>query len=263
MKLALAELQSLIQRGILAGEGDALTLVRAPPRDTAAVMFGVYQNAYTLRLVEFLENDFEKLRLFMGEERFGAMARDYVTAHHSRTANARWYAHHLPAFLSTDPRYCAELALHDLSTLEQATNDAFDAADAPALSLADLAAVDRASIAAAVFSFASSVFRVSTKTSVADVWASLAPERPVPEVHELDAPAQIIVWRQNETSRFRTMTAEEAMAFDEAKSGVPFGVICEMIAMMDDQNGAAIRAASYLRSWIESGMICGIETYLS
>jgi hypothetical protein len=48
------------------------------------------------------------------------------------------------------------------------------------------------------------------------------------------------------------------MALDAMRDGVPFGVLCEMIAMMADPDSAAMRAATYLRSWIDSGIIAGI-----
>jgi hypothetical protein len=259
MSASLAEVQALFQRGILDGDDTAMTLVRRPPRDSSEVMFGVYRNAYSLRLVEFLQNDFEKLSIYMGQDRFGAMSRDYVKAHRSDTPNARWYSRHLPEFLASDPRYRDEPQLRDLAELERAVNDAFDAPNSPTVSLGELALIGAECIAMARFQASPSVRRLSVTTTVADMWPALLADAPVPAAQMLDAAAEILVWRQNESSHFRVIDSEEAMAFDEMRNGVPFGVLCEMIAVMGDPDSAALRAAGYLRSWIESTIIAAIE----
>jgi hypothetical protein len=222
-------------------------------------MFGVYRNAYVMRLVEFLQSDFEKLRLLMGEQRFGIMARDYIAAHPSGTPNARWYSRHLPRFLAGDPRYNGEPALRDMAELERAINDAFDAEDAPRFFLADLGKIDPGRIASARFATAPSVIRLSVTTTVAEAWPLLVEGAQAPAIRSLDSPAEILVWRQDESSRFRALQAEERMAFDAMRSGVPFGVLCEMIAVMDDPENAASRAAGYLRGWIETGILTAVN----
>ncbi len=56
---------------------------------------------------------------------------------------------------------------------------------------------------------------------------------------------------------FRELPAEEAMMWDEAANGIPFGVLCEMLATYDDPDGAAARGAGYLHGWITSGKFDG------
>lgn len=258
MTLRLADVQALVQQAIIANDDAPAGLVRRPPRDTAETMFGVYCNAYALRLTEFLRNDFEKLRLLMGPDRFDAMARDYIAAHVSDTPNARWYSRHLPQFLGSDPRYCRDRSLRDMAALEQAINDVFDAEDGPRIKLADLAEIDAGHAASACFTVAASVIRLSVMTAVAEAWPCLADESAVPPIGTLEKPAELLVWRQEDSSRFRVLDPEETMAFDSVRSGVPFGVLCEMIAMMDDPENAASRAAGYLRNWIESGLLSAI-----
>lgn len=255
----LSELQALFQRAVVDGDDTVTGLFKPPPRDTPVIRLGVYRNAYVLRLVEFLENDFEKLHLFMGHDPFVQMARDYVASHPSDHPNARWYSRRLATFLMNDPRYSADLALGELAALELAVNDAFDAEDRPVVTLQDLASISPDKFAAARFTASPSVRRLTVTTNVAELWPLLQSEgAELPSSAALDVPAEFVVWRQDETSHFRQITAEEAMAIDEMRNGVPFGVLCEMIAMMDDPDGAAMRAAGYLRNWIDSGIIAGI-----
>ena len=43
--------------------------------------------------------------------------------------------------------------------------------------------------------------------------------------------------------------------WDEAANGIPFGVLCEMLATYDDPDGAAARGAGYLHGWITAGIL--------
>ena len=53
------------------------------------------------------------------------------------------------------------------------------------------------------------------------------------------------------TARFRTLSPEEAMMWDEACAGTRFGVLCEMVATYGGEEGADFRAASYLKDWVD------------
>ena len=49
------------------------------------------------------------------------------------------------------------------------------------------------------------------------------------------------------------------MMWDEAANGIPFGVLCEMLATYDDPDGAAARGAGYLHGWITSGILTAVS----
>jgi hypothetical protein len=49
------------------------------------------------------------------------------------------------------------------------------------------------------------------------------------------------------------------MMWDEAGGGIPFGVLCEMLATYDDPDGAAARGATYLHGWITSGILTAVS----
>jgi hypothetical protein len=76
----------------------------------------------------------------------------------------------------------------------------------------------------------------------------------------LDEPTRILVWRQDNTPLFRELPPEEAMMWDEAARGVPFGVLCSMLATYDDPDNAAARGAGYLHGWVTGGCLSGVST---
>jgi hypothetical protein len=53
----------------------------------------------------------------------------------------------------------------------------------------------------------------------------------------------------------RALSPEEAMMWDEAAKGVPFGRLCELAAVYDDPDTAPLRAAQHLKGWIGSGAL--------
>src|SRR3978361_1991584 len=107
-------------------------------RDT---LFGVYRYAYGSRLVDAMRNDHELLHLYLGDEMFDEMGHAYVKARPSEHPNLRWFSQGLPDFLKSAEPYSNHPVLSDLAALEKTLNDAFDAADAPVLQVADLAGV--------------------------------------------------------------------------------------------------------------------------
>lgn len=252
---SLKELQDRFQAGILAGDDTILGDVRDSAREHRGVLFGVYRNAYVARLVEILGNDYERLHAYLGDEGFTKLARGYVAAHPSDQRNARWYGRHLPRFAKETPPFAAHPEIAEIAALEKALDDAFDGPDAPPLTVADLAAIPPEDWPQLTFAPHPTVVRLQTATNAADIWSALKDGGAPPAPARLPEPGAIVVWRQELMARFRPLGAEEAMMWNEAAKGVRFGVLCEMVAAFGGEDEAELRAATYLKSWIEAGML--------
>src|SRR5436305_540471 len=94
-------------------------------------------------------------------------------------------------------------------------------------------------------------------TNAAAIWLALKNDETPPQ--PCDETAKLLVWRQDVTPMFRQIAAEEAMMWDEAADGIPFGVLCTMLATYDDGDGAAARGAGYLHGWVSSGLLTGVS----
>ena len=101
--------------------------------------------------------------------------------------------------------------------------------------------------------------RLTFATNAAAIWSALKNETAPPKPAQLPEPQAIIVWRQEFTARFRPLSTEEAMMWDEAVNGVRFGVLCEMVATFAGEDDAELRAASYLKGWVDTGMLAGFQ----
>lgn len=254
---SLKELQERFQAGILAGDDTILGDVKDSAREQRTVLFGVYRHAYVARLVEILGNDYEQLHTYLGDEGFAKLAQAYVTAHPSDQRNARWYGRHLPRFAKETSPFAGHPEIAELAALEKALEDAFDGPDATPLTIGDLAAVPPEDWPRLSFAPHPTVIRLRFTTNAADIWSALKEETASPTPTRLPELLALIVWRQSLMARFRPLDAEEAMMWNEAAKGVPFGALCEMVATFGGEDQAELRAATYLKSWIDAGMLTG------
>jgi hypothetical protein len=104
----------------------------------------IYNRQYWFRLYSSFEEDFPGLKAVLGTTRFERLMRDYLTDCPSQSFTLRNLGSHLESWLLTHPEYLEprfQLAL-DMSRLEWAHIEAFDAAENLLLDADDLAAIN-------------------------------------------------------------------------------------------------------------------------
>lgn len=254
-----ARQQADFQRGILAGDDAVLAEILDSDKEKRATLFGVYRYAYGSRLVEALRNDHELLHVYLGDEMFDEMGHAYVKARPSEHPNLRWFSQRLPEFLRANAPYSGYPVLGDLAALEKALNDAFDGTDGAVLTIADVAKFAPEVWNGLTFTAHPTAARLDLTTNAPAIWRALKNDETPPDAVISDEPTRILVWRQENTPMFRELPAEEAMMWDEAAKGIPFGVLCSMLATYDDPDNAAGRGASYLHGWVTSSCLSGVS----
>lgn len=256
--LSLSDIQDRLQRAILDGDDAILDLICDNSRTSRDTLFGVYRNAYAARLVDVLGSEYPLMRKYVGEAEFETLARRYIAAHPSRTQNARWFGAKLPAFLLAE---AAQLEIIELATIEKAVSDAFDAADAPVISVADLAQFPPDVWGQLRFKLHPSVAVLDLVSNALAVWTALKDDEDLPELPAHPVARCVVVWRQDVTPRVREMGAEERMMWIEAGRGARFDALCEMAATFDDPDTASMRAAGYLQGWLLSEMLTSVSAF--
>jgi Putative DNA-binding domain len=256
----LREIQDSFQRGILAGDDAILGEVKDSDKEQRKVLFGVYRNAYTARLAEIVGEDYEQLHAYLGDQAFARLVKAYIAANPSDQRNARWFGRHLPAFVRNDATFAKHREVVEIAELEKALTDAFDGPDAEPLGIEALAAIAADDWPRLVFVPQPTTIRLTFATNAADILSALKSEAAPPKPLHLPEPQAILVWRQDFMSRFRPLSTEEAMMWDEAAKGVRFGVLCEMVATFAGEDDAELRAATYLKGWVDMGMLAGCRT---
>lgn len=257
---SLKDLLDRFQRGLLAGDDAVLAEIKDGERENRTILFGVYRNAYVLRLMEVLGEDYEQLHAYVGDATFAALTRAYIAAHPSDHRSARDFGRHMPRFLRETEPYARHKELAEIAAIEKALGDAFDGPDAEPLTMERLAALAPEDWPRLVFQPHPTAIRLSFQTNAADLWTALHGEAAPPKARQLGEPEAVIVWRQDFMARFRRLPPEEAMMWNEAAQGVCFGVLCEMVATFGGADDAELRAASYLKGWVDAGMLASCRT---
>lgn len=253
--MKLKDFQDQFQRAILAGDDAILKEIPDGPHETKENLLGIYRDAYVLRLIDVIAADHERLHAYLGEDSFRAMARAYIARHPSRHPNARWFARHLPEFLREHEPYSRQPILSELAALERALNDAFDGANAPVVSMVDLAALPPEIWGGISFVRHPTATSLEVSSNVGAIWKALKAGHEAPLVHYSETAGRVLVWRHEATPMFREMSAEETMMWEEAGNGARFADLCTMLAVYDDPGSAPARAAGYLKTWLDAGLL--------
>ncbi|MCB1383262.1 MAG: putative DNA-binding domain-containing protein [Notoacmeibacter sp.] len=255
--LSLAEIQQRMQEAILAASpsDNAIGLIARPATGSAETRLETYRSAYRIRLLAILREDFDALHEFLGDTDFDMLAAAYLEAHPSHTPDARWFGDGLAAFAASATPFAAHPVIAELAALQWALGKAFDAHDAPAATIDDLAAVPADHAAELAFAFHPCVSILTRTTNAAEILTALRSGSDPVAPETVDDGALILVWRAESRARYRVLEAEEAMLAREAASGASFALLCEMAAMMRDDGNAAMRVAGVLRTWLESGIV--------
>jgi hypothetical protein len=232
--------------------------VRATRKAAAETLLGVYRNAYPLRLLEALGTNFPRLKTVLGDADFDRMGRGYVAQVPPRHFSIRWYGDRLAAYLADTPPWSAAPALAELAAFEWALAACFDAADAPTLGVADIAAIPPADWPGMTLGFHPSLGVFVSRWTVPELWNALehaSDETPAPKPRERSAPAPFALWRVEGQTQFRSLPRDEAAMLAQAREGRAFATLCELLAAYLPEDQAGGRAAGLLRQWVEQGWI--------
>ena len=182
---------------------------------------------------------------------FDKAARSYIDQYPSTYRNMRWVGDvmckHLAKTLPKHP-IAAELA-----QFEWALGLAFDAEDAPVLSLQDLAAIAPENWGDLRFKFHPSVQLLNQKYNVLLVWQALNIDDTPPKVAQINKPC--VVWRKDLSSHYRSLEHAEYAAIQSVILGTSFGELCESLQENASEDEATIQAAQYLSGWLNGGLI--------
>jgi hypothetical protein len=255
---ALAGVQREFQDYLLRGDTTVEARVVGTARVPVATRLQIYAGAYRSRLGEALANNYPVLAKLLGESDFQALAADYIAAHDSPFFSIRYYGDALAKFLATHEDYTAAPVLAELAQWEWAMTSVFDAADAAPLDAAALARLPPQQWAQLRFRWHASVQRLALWWNVPQLWQALSDDLERPAMALAARPLQWLLWRENLTSYFRSLSKPEAAALDAARSGWPFGELCTLLCEEVGDGEAAAQAAALLRGWISCGLIVGV-----
>jgi len=222
--------------------------------DAARPGLDIYLNNYRSQLVACLSETFERVRQWLGEERFLSIA----AAHIDLTPPGAWtldaYAQGFPDSLERLFADAPEVA--ELGWLDLALAEAFVGPDGPALDAAALGEVDWDD---AVLRIAPTLAARTFVTNAAAIWSALSAGDMPPPVEHFAESATILVWRKDLVSCFRTAEPHEADLLALAGDGATFAALCaQLIGRLGEETGVSA-AGALLGRWLGEGLVVGTE----
>ena len=254
--MSLPALQADFQAYVLGRESGIAGETVGPNEAFRRSRLAIYRDAYRLRLVEVLENDYPVLSAHLAAD-FASIATEYIAVHPSTYRNVRWFGANLAAFLRGHPRCSSRPEVAELAEFEWTLGLAFDAPDVAPVSFAEVAAVPAEGWPGLRFSLHPSLRTLKLRPASVELWH--ARDRG-PSSSPADSPAVVdwVVWRKGPSPCFRSLDKDEAWALSAARAGRPFGDICAGLCDRMDAADAAPRAAQWLRAWVEDGWIAAL-----
>lgn len=256
---SLSALQARMQAHVLHGDEAALLDVRDDHGLSAPRRLGIYHHAYRARLLETMRDTFAHTWRYLGDEWFDHLALAFIEQHACTHANLRWYGAHWPVWLGGDRLSQLNLGAHpevaELAQMDWALRHAFDAQDQRALSASDLSRLPADQWVQAPLCPQACVALLSLKCNTLALWHALDQDDEVPPAIELPQGMAVLVWRQDESPHFRSLSGEEALALTQLMLGRSFADICALLAPSQAEADAATTAASILRRWLTDGVL--------
>ena len=253
----LAVTEARFQDNVLSGDPAIDSQIEGDTAEFRDSRLGIYRDAYRLRLIEVLGNDYEVLHAYLGDEHFHTLAGDYIAAHPSTFRNVRWFGGKLAQFLRSTPRYAVHPELADLAQFEWSLGQAFDSPDDDAVPFEEVAAVPPEVWAELRFKPHPALRLLELRTNAVTIWKEIDNGRSF-EPETLPKPVTWAIWRKQHSPFFRSLEADEAWALNAMVSQASFGEICAGLCEWVAEEEAAARAAGMLRGWVEAGWIAAL-----
>lgn len=254
----LQNLQHTFQNCVL-NPGDSISAdwVSASGRATPEVQLSIYGYAYAARLREVLMNDFPAMLMALGEDQFTILANEYINEYPSKYFSLRDFSCDMPKFVLKQAGENKHW-LHELSLFEWTLGQAFDAADDILFSELDMATIPADAWFDLKLIFHSSVQRLDFEWNTTDMWQALTSDEPSEVIALPEESSSWLIWRNELVTRFRSLPSDEQLALDTALNGGSFNDVCERLACIMNEEDVPMHAASLLKGWISTGLICAV-----
>lgn len=258
---ALSGLQARFQSYLLGGNGDIETLTVGSDRLPAGERLAVYADAYRLRLLEVLAEDFPGLHGMIGDQSFETLGIAYIDANPSDHPSVRWFGRRLAGFLRSTAPYREQPLLAEMADFEWAQGEVLDAADSPVLDMDALGGLAPGDWPGMHIGFQNALRRLDLDWNVPALWQAVHDETDAPPApRRMEAAVPWLLWRRGLEVHWRSLDDDERWAIDTVRGGCSFGELCEGLLARTGDAQVPLRAAGYLKRWVTDELAARIES---
>lgn len=253
-----SQLLAALRDGHSPTEGFRGGLFLDPPSGTAARRWEIYRNAYLIRLVEAIDNDYPAIARITGPTPFHALCHRYLTAFPPHSHDIGRAGQRLAEYLPRDPVTMDLPFLPELARFEWALAEAIGAPDAEPLHWSDLAGLSAEQLADSSLRLSPATVFIPSRWPLAALW--LAKDQPDSAVDvPLDVQSSaILVSRQGLEPRWRSIDSDERALVEGASRGAtPASLLESGVYGEDDQ--ASLRLVRALRRVADYGALAPLS----
>ncbi len=91
------------------------------------------------------------------------------------------------------------------------------------------------------------------------IWSALVDRKEPPAPQYLDMPDMVILWRQGEQCRIRTIDDGELQALLKLRRGMTFGALCRDVALSLGEEAGMMLVGRWLGLWLSDQMVVAIN----
>ncbi|KQW88534.1 hypothetical protein ASC94_24285 [Massilia sp. Root418] len=244
-RAALADSQQAFAAGLLdiAASATALETFRG---EANAHRYALYRGNMSVTWNKTLAAAYPVIRQLVGDDFFSGLSGEYGRAHPSQSGDLNRFGADFAAFLAGFP-HTAELPyLPDMARLEWALHRAHYAADSPALSAADLAAMPPELLEEARLPLRPACSLFASAWNVVQLWLAHQPDGP-PFPDRMDLPNHALITRARWKTGVLPLIPAAYAALAELHAGGPAGTALDAAFDIDE----AFDVAAHLQQWLE------------
>lgn len=211
----------------------------------------IHADAYRLRLIEVLANDYPVTATLLGEDRLDAFAIAFIQSHPSTHPSVRHFGRGFADWLQR--ARATPCKLHEIARFEWLQGEVFDAADAASPTLDAIASLPADAWPGLRLHLQPSLRVIALSCNAPLLVEAHAHDRALPALRNARV-ADWLLWRSDGDAHWRRLDRDEAALLHAVANGESFGELCERASDFHAHDGP-LRAASLLKRWLADGLL--------
>lgn len=233
---SLHELQCAFVAELMGDESAALGESVATDEFSSEELLQVYRNNLFISLTDALRVTYPVVDKLVGEGFFAYMANRFIKTHPSRSGNLHDFGAELSDFITQFEAAASLPYLADVARLEWARQQAYHAAECPALDLRELQKVPPACYEQLRFRLHPSVGLISSPFPIVQIWEINQQEPLREQAVNLDSGGeQLLLLRRDADVVTRRLQASEYVLLDRFIAGEPLSVAVDAALAVDPE----------------------------
>jgi len=250
---SLSSQQQTLQEAIMQGEridSRPVEWIREKANFSAEKQLGVYVNAYRWRLFDIVAEDYPVLRAYLGEERFGLLINDFISAVPPQHFNIARYAALLPAYQQAHTTY--DIFAGELCMLETVISQLADSEETEALAPEHLSGMTPEALTQSHLYPRHASHLFVFEHAVNEYYRAVKEEKPLFE--PVKTPSFLAVFRHEDVIWRMDIEEPEYRLLSSLFAGNTIG---EALSHLDESTAENI--SEYFSRWMRNGLLAAHE----